>query len=141
MCKNHSKTAIFLLTLICCAQIGCKQGKKTKSPFMLEQQLTFNAKTHALDNNDNFSPDAKYLCYDTRNMVFNSNLANSKAIEKVEIATGRETILWQPASVSGENAAPGVAAVSYHPTENKVVFNSWPPIEGSRSKRVLRYKK
>lgn len=102
--------------------------KKSNSP-MIEKQITFNAKTHALDNNDNFSPDGKYLCYDTRGMVFNNNLANCKSIEKVEIATGDETILWEPESVTGENAAPGVAAVSYHPTENKVIFIHGPNLD------------
>ncbi|WP_339705176.1 DUF3748 domain-containing protein [uncultured Kriegella sp.] len=96
---------------------------------MTEKQLTFNAKTHALDNNDNFSPDGRFLCYDTRYMVFNTNLANSKSVEKVSLETGEETVLWQPESVSGENAAPGVAAVSYHPTENKVVFIHGPQLE------------
>ena len=89
---------------------------------MSEKQITYSPKTHALDNNDNFSPDDKFLCYDTRGTVFNENLANSKSIEKVEIASGKETILWEPESVTGENAAPGVAAVSYHPSENKVIF-------------------
>ncbi|MEO9894105.1 DUF3748 domain-containing protein [Aurantibacter sp.] len=96
---------------------------------MTEKQLTFNAKSHVLDNNDNFSPDGNFLCYDTRYMVFNTNLANSKSVEKVNISTGEETILWQPESVSGENAAPGVAAVSYHPTENKVIFIHGPQLD------------
>jgi len=102
--------------------------KKSNTP-MIEKQITFNAKTHALDNNDNFSPGGKYLCYDTRGMVFNSNLANCKSIEKVEITTGLETVLWEPESVTGENAAPGVAAVSYHPTEDRVIFIHGPNLD------------
>lgn len=129
MYHYNSKITIYILPLICCVQMGCKEVEQPRIPSMLEKQITSNAKTHALDNNDNFSADGNYLCYDTRDMVFNSNLANSKSIEKVEIATGRETILWQPESVSGENAAPGVAAVSYHPTENKVVFIHGPQLE------------
>ncbi|MBK8946255.1 MAG: DUF3748 domain-containing protein [Ignavibacteriae bacterium] len=89
---------------------------------MVEKQLTNSSKNHALDNNDNFSPDGNYLCYDTRATIYNENLANCKSIEKVEIATGVETILWQPENITGENAAPGIAAVSYHPKENKVIF-------------------
>jgi hypothetical protein len=87
-----------------------------------EKQISFSQKNHSLDNNDNFSPDEKFLCYDTRGTVFNTNLANCKSIEKIEIATGTETILWKPESVTGKDAAPGVAAVSYHPKENKVIF-------------------
>ncbi len=95
---------------------------------MNEKQVTFSPKTHALDNNDNFSPDDKFLCYDTRGTVFNENLGNSKSIEKVEIATGKETILWEPESITGDNPAPGVAAVSYHPSKNKVIFIHGPMV-------------
>ena len=41
----------------------------------------------------------------------------------------RETVLWEPESVTGEEAAPGVAAVSWHPSENKVVFIHGPLLE------------
>ncbi len=94
-----------------------------------EKQLSFSPKTHALDNNDNFSPDGMFLCYDTRGTIYNENLANSKSIEKIEISTGKETVLWEPPSVSGEQAAPGVAAVSYHPIENKVIFIHGPDLD------------
>ena len=97
-------------------------NKELKVIPMTEKQVTFSPKTHALDNNDNFSPDDRFLCYDTRRTVFNRDLANSKSIEKVEIATCSETVLWEPPFVTGEYAAPGVAAVSYHPFENKVIF-------------------
>ena len=119
----------FILIMVFSFMISCKEQVASKNDIMTEKQITFNAKTHALDNNDNFSPDGRFLCYDTRYMVFNTNLANSKSVEKVAIATGEETVLWQPESISGENAAPGVAAVSYHPTENKVVFIHGPLLE------------
>ena len=96
---------------------------------MIEKQITNSPKTHALDNNDNFSPDDKYLCYDTRSTVYNENLANCKSIEKVEIATGKETQLWNPPFVTGEEAAPGVAACSFHPKENKVIFIHGPLLD------------
>ncbi|MEN8202437.1 MAG: DUF3748 domain-containing protein [Bacteroidota bacterium] len=96
---------------------------------MTEKQITFTPKTHALDNNDNFSPDGLFLCYDTRGTVYAENLANCKSIEKVEIATGTETVLWNPPSLTGDEAAPGVAAVSWHPFENKVIFIHGPGLE------------
>lgn len=129
MKRPNTKTLSFLLALGLCVTNGCKEDNKTSDTPLTEKQITFTPKTHSLDNNDNFSPDGKYLCYDTRGMVFNTNLANSKSIEKVEIATGKETILWEPKSVSGENGAPGVAAVSYHPTDNKVIFIHGPLLE------------
>lgn len=120
-------SSLFIMVLF--LMITCKEQVEFKNNTMTEKQITFNAKTHALDDNDNFSPDGRFLCYDTRYMVFNTNLANSKSVEKVEIKTGVETVLWQPESVSGENGAPGVAAVSYHPTENKVIFIHGPQVD------------
>jgi len=82
--------------------MGCNNSESNddiKVTKMAEKQITFSPKTHALDNNDNFSPDDKFLCYDTRGTVFNEDLANSKSIEKVEIATGKETILWNPPNI------------------------------------------
>jgi len=96
---------------------------------MIEKQITSSPRTHALDNNDNFSPDGRFLCYDTRGTIYDENLANCESIEKVEIATGRETVLWDPPSVTGKNGAPGVAAASFHPFENKVIFIHGPFLE------------
>jgi hypothetical protein len=60
-------SAIGLFALIS----GCHHDKENAIPLLLmkEHQITFSAKTHALDNNDNFSPDGQYLCYDTRNRL------------------------------------------------------------------------
>ena len=116
--------AIFFIVGLC-IYAGCgetDQKDEIKRIYMSEKQITFSPKTHALDNNDNFSPDGRFLCYDTRGTIYNENLANSKSIEKVEIASGEETVLWDPPSITGEEAAPGVAAVSFHPIENKVIF-------------------
>ncbi|NQU52690.1 MAG: DUF3748 domain-containing protein [Bacteroidetes bacterium] len=96
---------------------------------MKEKQISFSPKNHDLDNNDNFSPNGKFLCYDTRGTVYNTDLANCKSIEKIEIATGEETVLWSPEYVTGDKAAPGVAAVSWHPSEDKVIFIHGPLLE------------
>jgi hypothetical protein len=110
---------------------GCNDNNDNKilTLPMKERQISYSDKNRALDNNDNFSPDNRFLCYDTRGTVYNENLANCKSIEKIEIATGIETILWQPESVTGEQAAPGVAAVSWHPKEDKVIFIHGPLLE------------
>jgi len=87
-----------------------------------ERQITFSPKNHSLDNNDNFSKDGRFLVYDTRETV-GPGIENSQSIEKVEIATGIETVLYQPdPTIIGEKAAPGVGAASYSPVENKVMF-------------------
>jgi len=96
---------------------------------MNEKQISFSGKNHFLDNNDNFSPDMRFLCYDTRGTVFDGSIGNSKTIEKIEISTGIETVLYHPESVTGEKAAPGVGAVSWHPYEDKVIFIHGPDLD------------
>jgi len=93
-----------------------------------ERQLTFTARNHYLDNNDNFSADGRFLCYDTREM-FGPDIGNCVSIEKVEIANGNETVIHQPEQrLTGDHAAPGVGAASFAPIANKVVFIHGPPL-------------
>ncbi len=121
--KANINLIIVLNVISCFIFTGCSNNPgQTNRTIMNEKQITCLDKNHALDNNDNFSPDDKFLCYDTRGTVYNENLANCKSIEKIEISTGKETVLYEPESVTGEQAAPGVAAVSWHPSENKVIF-------------------
>lgn len=97
--------------------------------YQAERQVTFSPKNHDLDNNDNFSRDSRFLCYDTRGTV-GPGIENGQTVEKVEIATGIETVLYKPsASVTGEKAAPGVGAASFSPVDNKVVFIHGPPLD------------
>ena len=96
--------------------------------FAQERQVTLSPKSHKLDNNDNFSLDSRFLCYDTREQV-GSGIGNGQSIEKVEVATGIETVLYAPPSVIGEKPAPGVGAVSYSPIANEVAFIHGPPLE------------
>lgn len=94
-----------------------------------ERQITISPKNHNLDNNDNFSSDGRFLCYDTRETV-GSGIGNGQTIEKVELATGVETILYQPEkTVIGEDAAPGVGAVTFCPIANAVAFIHGPPLD------------
>ena len=96
---------------------------------LAERQLTFGAKNHELDgNNDNFSADGRFLCYDTRE-TFGPGIDRGRTIEKVEIASGRETVLYAPPFSTSELAAPGLGAASFHPRENKVSFIHGPPLE------------
>ncbi len=83
-----------------------------------EVQLTFGPHSHSLDNNDNFSPDDQWLVYDTR--TDDGGIGAGKTIEKVNVQTKDiVTIYRAPHPVL---SGPGVGAVSYHPTENRVVF-------------------
>ena len=136
--KNKLKySRLFLVVVIGFIVSSCGGSSAVKNVnknYMKEIQVTFDHKTHALDNNDNYSSDGLYLSYDTRGMVFNNNLANCKSIEKVEITTSDITVLWEPESITGENAAPGVAAVSYHPTSDKVIFIHGPFLDEVQDK-------
>ncbi|HPX40776.1 MAG TPA: DUF3748 domain-containing protein, partial [Candidatus Hydrogenedentes bacterium] len=67
-------------------------GASLTPAYGAERQITTSAKNHNLDNNDNFSPDGRFLCYDTRETV-GSGIGNGQTIEKVELATGEETML------------------------------------------------
>ena len=94
-----------------------------------EHQLTSTAHNHEIDsNNDNFSADGRFLCYDTRE-TFGPGIDRGRTIEKVEVATGRETVIYAPPFSTNELAAPGLGAVSFHPWENKVAFIHGPPLE------------
>ena len=83
-----------------------------------EKQITFDSKNHELDNNDNFSPDSKWLCYDTRKST--GGIGGNNNIEKVNIETSEMKILYRCPNQT--NLGPGVGAVSYSPAENKVIF-------------------
>ena len=94
-----------------------------------EKQITNSPKNHNLDNNDNFSVDGRFLCYDTREFL-GPGIENSQSVEKVEITTGKETIICEAKNaVTGVQAAPGIGAASYSPIENKVAFIHGPLIE------------
>ena len=98
------------------------------SNIQAERQLTSSPISKALDNNDNFSPDGQYLVYDTRDTVA-PGPANSTSIMKVSLASGQETYVYKPKSVTGENAAPGVLAASWSPVADEIVFIHGPLLE------------
>jgi Periplasmic component of the Tol biopolymer transport system len=96
----------------------------TKEP-LKEVQLTFDdTKNHDLDNNDNFSPDDKWLVFDTRTGI--GGIGGSPSVERVNIETGKTEVLF--AIPDNRDWGPGAGAASYHPTENKVIFIHGLPI-------------
>ena len=108
---------------------GCAHLNMNVPLPLAERQLTVGAKNHELDgNNDNFSAAGRFLCYDTRE-TFGPGIDRGRTIEKVEVATGRETVLYAPPFSTNELAAPGLGAASFHPLENKVSFIHGPPLE------------
>lgn len=100
--------------------------------FPREVQITSTPKNHNLDNNDNFSADGRFLCYDTREGV-GPGIGNCQSIEMVAVDTGAETVLYAPRetviSPDEKRSAPGVGAVTFCPTANKVAFIHGPLLE------------
>jgi len=88
-----------------------------------ERQLTTAPRNHALDNNDNYSANDRYLCFDTRMTRVFANGA-SASIMKVDVRTGEESVVYepQPAVLTKTQVAPGVIAASYHPSADEIVF-------------------
>jgi hypothetical protein len=83
-----------------------------------ERQVTHDtAYDHWLDNNDNFSPDDRFLVFDTRTP---ERIVDSRLIGKVEIATGAITPLYRPEHAN--HYGPGVAAASFARNRNEVIF-------------------
>lgn len=88
------------------------------------RQITTGPYNHMLDENDNWSPDGRFLVYDTRETV-GAGIDNSQSIEKVEVATGEVTVLYAPEpTITGPEGqcAPGVGAVSHSPVADEVLF-------------------
>ncbi|MGB5554535.1 MAG: DUF3748 domain-containing protein [Flavobacteriaceae bacterium] len=93
---------------------GCTQ-EQFKEEIQITHDFNYN---HDLDNNDNFSPDDQWLVYDTR--IEEGAISANAKIEKVNLKTGEKVVLYELPQNSAYG--PGVGAVSYSPTENKVVF-------------------
>jgi hypothetical protein len=84
-----------------------------------ERQITHDTDfNHELDNNDNFSPDDRFLAFDTR--TAEGGIGASRLVAKVEIATGRITPLYRPEQPN--QFGPGAGAASFAPSRNEVIF-------------------
>ena len=83
-----------------------------------ERQITKGAAhNHALDNNDNFSPDDKFLVYAISGP---GGLADARLVAKVEISTGKVTPLYRPENPN--QFGPGVMAAGFAHDRNEVIF-------------------
>lgn len=87
--------------------------------YLRETQVTKDiSRNHDLDNNDNFSPDGKWLVYDTRTNA--GGIGACRSIERVNSETGETHVLFD--IPDNHDFGPGTGAASYHPIENKVIF-------------------
>ncbi|GAB3999152.1 DUF3748 domain-containing protein [Spirosoma daeguense] len=84
----------------------------------IETQLTFDAKGHTLNNNQAFSPDDRWIVYDTRNV--DTGLGQTSSIELVDVTTKEIQLLYQTPNQTEHG--PGAGAVTFSPKEQKVLF-------------------
>lgn len=84
----------------------------------MEKQLTSDAKGHFLNNLQCFSPDGKWLVYDTRND--DAHIARTGSIEMVNVETGEIKPLYNTHNQT--EFGPGVGAAAFSPVTNKVIF-------------------
>ncbi|MBN1352883.1 DUF3748 domain-containing protein [candidate division KSB1 bacterium] len=118
----------------------------SKPTLFQSEQLTFEPYHHNLDNNLNFSPDSKWLVYDTRD--HERGIGDTRRIEKVNLNVGNKLVLYDaPDYVASQG--PGVAAASYFlqsdsaletltgwGNSNRIIF-----IHGPRTESGLAYAK
>ena len=83
-----------------------------------ERLLTTSPHGHQIHHRQVFSPDGRYIYYDSRNDE--TQLAASSFIGRVEIATGREEILYRVPDAS--SYGPGVGAVTCNPVTGRLAF-------------------
>ena len=86
-----------------------------------ETQLTFDTdRNHQLDNNLNWSPDCRWITYDTR--AFSGGIGNTLTLEKVDILSQEVVTIYTAPNPNPTNGfGPGTAAVSYFPTGDTVI--------------------
>ena len=83
-----------------------------------ERILTTAAHGHQIHNRQAFSPDGRFLYFDSRNQE--TQLAASTFLGRVEVATGKEEILYRTEHPS--EAGPGVGAVTCNPVTGRLAF-------------------
>ncbi len=83
-----------------------------------ETQLTHDAKGHFLNSTQVFSPDDKWIVYDTRNS--DDGIGVTGSIEMVNVETGEIKPLYQTQNQT--EYGPGVGAATFSPVDPTVLF-------------------
>ena len=84
----------------------------------IEEQLTFDYKGHYLNSAQCFSPDDKWIVYDTR--IDPDKIGSTETIEKVNVKTGAMVVTYKAPNQT--RYGPGVGAVAYNPVKNRILF-------------------
>jgi hypothetical protein len=106
----------FALLLAWAAVIGQNGARADALP--MERQLTHDAVNHTLDNNDNFSPDDRWLSYDTR--VNDDAIGSNPVIGCVSVDGTRDRVVYR--EKLAKPWGPGLGAASFNPVDGSVDF-------------------
>jgi hypothetical protein len=85
---------------------------------MEEIQVTSGSYGHTLNATQVFSPDGKWIVYDTRNE--DTHIARTNGIESVNIETGETIRLYTTTNQTVHG--PGVGAAAWNPVDNRIIF-------------------
>lgn len=92
-------------------------------------QWTFSPRGHDLDNNDNFTPDGRYVLFDARETI-GPAIEHCSFIGMLDTHTREELPLYELTMFRvGAEAAPGVGAASFSPDGSNVIFIHGPLLE------------
>lgn len=83
-----------------------------------ETQLTHDAWGHTLNNTQVFSPDDRWVAYDTRNL--DTELGKTCCVRMLNVQTGEDRLLYQTQNQTEHG--PGVGAATFSPKRNRVLF-------------------
>jgi hypothetical protein len=97
---------------------GCFQRSIDPSLGGVEEQLTFDYKGHYLNRTQCFSPDDKWIVYDTR--IDPGSIALAGVVEKVHVKTGEMVVMYRTPNQT--KYGPGVGAVACNPVRERILF-------------------
>jgi len=115
MLRRGIRIITLLLLGITMSQPGCQTRDPLEVSFGIERQVTRGPGGRVLTNTGVWSPDNKWIVYDTRSDPAGDNF-DGNTIQMVNIHTGEVRELYR----AKNGAHCGVA--TFHPRENKVVF-------------------
>ncbi|MFT3748184.1 MAG: DUF3748 domain-containing protein [Agriterribacter sp.] len=104
--------------LLCFNFYNCTNVQKEGNMHFTESQLTHNKYGHFLNSTQVFSPDDKWIVYDTRND--DGGIGVTGSIEMVNVETGEIKQLYK--TINQTKYGPGVGAATFSPKKDTVLF-------------------
>jgi len=116
------RSVLIVLALCASAMLlsGCYRFSRKIDPLLggTEEQLTFDYKSHYLNSHQCFSPDDKWIVYDTR--IAGGSIGSSGVVEKVNVKTGEMIVMYRTPDQSRHG--PGAGAAAYNPVSERIIF-------------------